>query len=172
MAGELAAPCRVTTARTVMLSHTKGSNRSRHGHACRGHLSATYTAWTSMKSRCTNPKVERYGSYGGRGITFDPRWAVFENFLADMGEKPVGYTLERLHVNRNYWRGNCIWLPAELQMKNQTKTRLITWRFRTMCMADWARELGIHGDTLKDRLYSGWSVERAFTTPVRLKSNG
>ena len=126
-----------------------------------------------MKTRCTNPKADRYESYGGRGISFDPRWAVFENFLADMGEKPVGQTLERLHVDRNYWRGNCIWLPAELQMKNQTKTRLITWRFKTMCMADWAKELGIHGDTLKNRLYSGWSIERAFTTPVRkLKSNG
>jgi hypothetical protein len=120
-----------------------------------------------MIKRCLNPKYIGYARYGGRGICFDPRWDKFENFLSDMGERPDGCTLERLHTDRNYWRGNCIWLPAELQQLNKSSNRLITWRLRTLCIAEWGRQLGINRRTLAKRLNLGWSVDEAFTTPLR-----
>ena len=122
-----------------------------------------------MIQRCRNPRNDGYDRYGGRGITFDPRWDKFENFLSDMGERPEGYTLERLHTDRNYWRGNCIWLPAVLQQQNKVSNRLITWRLRTLCLQEWARRLGMSPKTLRKRLNIGWSVEKAFTTPIRGK---
>ena len=122
-----------------------------------------------MIQRCRNPRNIGYDRYGGRGISFDPRWGKFENFLSDMGDRPDGYTLERLHTDRNYWRGNCIWLPSERQQQNQSSNRLITWRLRTLCISQWEKELGIKRSTLQRRLERGWSVEKAFTTPLRGK---
>src|SRR5581483_12352522 len=66
--------------------------KKKHGHTTKveGHATPTYHTWVGMKSRCSNKKGRRYGDYGGRGITVCDRWMAFENFLADMGEKPEG----------------------------------------------------------------------------------
>ena len=120
-----------------------------------------------MMERCHYAKHPKFGDYGGRGIEVDPRWHSFENFLSDMGEKPDEHSIERLDSNRNYWLGNCIWLPQKLQQTNRRDTRLVTWRLRTMCIRDWEKELGWGYNTLRRRLNQGWSVERAFTQPLR-----
>ena len=146
--------------------------RGVHGHAPRGKSSPTHHSWKSMIQRCSNRRHIGYSSYGGRGISFDPRWSSFEYFLTDMGLRPDGHTLERVNVQRNYWRGNCIWLPAELQQQNQRTTRLISWRLKTMSIVDWSKELEIDRSTLQKRFDRGWSVEDAFTKPLRRKLKG
>lgn len=75
-----------------------------------------------MKERCFNPKTKGYHRYGGRGITVCERWQQFENFLADMGERPPGLTLERVNNDGNYEPTNCKWVTMEEQQKNK-KTR-------------------------------------------------
>lgn len=72
-----------------------------------------------MIQRCTNPKRDRYPVYGGRGITVCVRWRTFENFLEDMGERPVGRTLDRINNDGNYEPGNCRWATAEEQALNK-----------------------------------------------------
>jgi len=64
--------------------------------------SPTYHVWEMMKGRCLNPKNPNFKRYGARGITVCERWLKFENFLADMGEKPDGLTLERVDINGPY----------------------------------------------------------------------
>src|SRR5262245_16393376 len=72
-----------------------------HGHTLEKH-SPTFNSWDNMVQRCTNPKRKEWKNYGGRGITVCERWLSFENFLADMGERPAGKTLDRKNNNGNY----------------------------------------------------------------------
>ena len=78
-----------------------------------------YMVWNSMIQRCVNPRHRRYADYGGRGITVCDRWMKFENFLADMGEKPDGLTLDRIDNGRGYEPENCRWATYSQQNKNR-----------------------------------------------------
>jgi hypothetical protein len=109
----------------------------------------TYRAWVNMKSRCTNPSTRDYSKYGGRGIAICHRWNVFDNFLADLGEMPLGYSLERIDVNGHYEPKNCKWIPWKEQYNNTRQTRLITCFGRTLTMAQWARATGIKRNTIE-----------------------
>lgn len=88
----------------------------------------TYYTWAGLKGRCTNPKHKYYRYYGGRGIAVTPRWLGrdgYVNFVADMGERPAGTTLDRIDVNGNYEPGNCRWATAAEQAQNKQADALI-----------------------------------------------
>jgi len=81
-----------------------------------------YYAWRNMKSRCYTKSSNQYEDYGGRGIKVCDRWLnSFENFLADMGKKPDGFTLDRKDVNGDYSLENCKWSNYSTQNHNQRK---------------------------------------------------
>ena len=83
-----------------------------------------YTTWEGMKSRCDNPNAQNYARYGGRGIILCERWYKYENFLADMGEKPTPqHTLDRIDVNGNYEPSNCRWATTKEQAANKRKAK-------------------------------------------------
>jgi hypothetical protein len=81
--------------------------------------SPAHTSWRSMKSRCLNPNSDKYPLYGGRGVVICERWMSFANFLADMGERPEGKTLDRIDSHGNYEPGNCRWATVVEQRKNR-----------------------------------------------------
>lgn len=102
-------------------------NGYRHGHAVSAsrEFNATpeYRSWLSMKSRCLKTTVHNYPQYGGAGITICEPWMSFEAFLADMGPRPAGTTLDRFPDQRgNYEPGNCRWANATEQSVNRKKS--------------------------------------------------
>ena len=90
----------------------------------------TYNSWAQMRSRCNNPNHPRWADWGGRGITVCERWASYENFLADMGERPPGTTLERNGNDGNYEPDNCSWATPAQQARNQRSTKLTPEKIR------------------------------------------
>lgn len=122
-----------------------------------------------MKARCQNPRQPGFGDYGGRGISFDPRWNDFAAFLADMGERPPGTTLDRWpNVNGNYEPGNCRWATPREQSRNRRSNQRITVYGEEMLIVEAAEKYGIRYGCLRDRIIDyGWSPEKAVSTPPR-----
>lgn len=131
-----------------------------------------YRCWLHMNERCNNSNSPDYPDYGGRGITVCERWRGphgFENFLADLGPRPsLTHSVGRKENDGPYSPENTFWATPQEQGRNKRSNYLITWMGRAQCLVAWAKELKIHPQTLRDRLeVSGWSVEKAMTTPVR-----
>lgn len=133
-------------------------------------------AWrrNNLIERCYNPKDPDYHNYGGREITVCDPWLDpihgFDNFLKDMGLPPApGLTIDRIDNSKGYSPENCRWATDEEQANNKRTNRPITYNDVTKNLGQWAKFLGIQKDTLRLRLEYGWSVEKAFTTPVRIK---
>ncbi|MGN8062766.1 hypothetical protein ACTJK4_14000 [Ralstonia sp. 22111] len=136
----------------------------RHGQS----NSPTWKSWRSMRDRCGNPGSRSYSDYGGRGISVCERWNLFENFLADMGERPSRrHSIDRYpNTDGNYEPTNCRWATPAEQARNRRSNRVLNFRGESKCVSAWADAIGIDRLTLQRRLYLGWSVERALTTPL------
>lgn len=140
-----------------------------HGHAI-GEGTPEYRTWQSMRRRCEDPHHKDFKNYAGRGIAVCPRWAKFENFLADMGLKPSPeMTINRKNNGGNYEPGNCEWASESQQQNNRRNNRKIEFNGRTLTTAQWARELGMADKRISHRLSRGWSIERALTQPIKTR---
>ena len=96
--------------------------RLRHGHAKKGRVTREFRTWDAMRQRCLNPNDQKYKDYGGRGIKICKRWLdSFENFLADMGPKPKGKSIDRRDNDGDYTPKNCRWATPLEQRQNQRK---------------------------------------------------
>lgn len=100
--------------------------KRKHGHCGKDHTfrTSTYEVWHGMTKRCRNSKSKAWRIYGGRGITVCERWRSFENFLADMGERPAGMTLDRRDNDGNYEPANCRWATQAEQCQNKQTSKL------------------------------------------------
>lgn len=123
-----------------------------------------HQTWLHMRARCENPNDCDYADYGGRGIRVCDRWKSFSNFYADMGPRPDGFEIDRISNDGNYEPNNCRWANRFTQMQNTRLTRHLTLNGKTLCLAQWSRELGISTATLSQRLQK-WTLERALSTP-------
>lgn len=144
-----------------MLNHYGGTKRCRcHVRAATTHglsHSPEYRVWLSMIQRCTNPKRNGYGRYGGRGILVCDRWSAFENFLSDMGPRPsLQHSLDRIDGDGNYEPGNCRWATQVEQMRNMHRNVRLTFDGRTQCVRQWAAELGLSPYTIYSRIKRGF----------------
>lgn len=90
------------------------------------------------------------------------RWLrSFENFLADMGPRPDGCTIDRIENDKNYEPGNCRWGTSEDQNNNRRTTRLFTLNGKTQSMKQWAMEFGLTYTLVRGRIRAGYSIEYA-----------
>lgn len=123
-----------------------------HGMAKRGqNRTPTYSSWSHMITRCTNPNFHAFPRYGGRGISVHPEWMVFDRFLTDMGECPAGLTLERIDNDGDYKPGNCRWGTRPEQARNRSMTRWVLLDGETLCFTDAAARLGVSEKTMQSR---------------------
>jgi hypothetical protein len=119
-----------------------------------------------MLNRCRKPDSDQFRYYGARGIRVCERWLEFSNFLADMGERPTGKTLDRIDNDGNYEPGNCRWATHAEQMSNSSRNVRLTFRGETLTLTQWAQRIGVGKTTLACRLRLGWTVEEALTAPL------
>ncbi len=152
----------------------KGDNKScgclgtgaipKHGHSRKEGKSLTYKCWRSMMQRCYRVKDKNYERYGLRGIYVCERWHDFSNFLADMGEVPIGLTIDRKDSTGNYEPDNCRWATTTEQCRNRSITVMLAFRGEVKPMAEWAEMFGINYNCLRRRIAVGWPVEKALST--------
>jgi len=154
---------RMTPARAL----SQQLNPLRHGATKGKKWSPTYTVWHGLLQRCLNRKNPSYPRYGGRGITVCAEWrGSFETFLADMGERPSGTSINRIDNDGSYCKANCQWATETQQQRNKSSNRAIAFRGRTQSLAAWAEELGIPYFTIHARLRRDWPIERALSEPA------
>jgi hypothetical protein len=121
-----------------------------------------------MIQRCTNPKRRGWKHYGGRGITVCERWLTFENFLADMGLRLVGTSLERIDNDKGYEPSNCIWADRRTQARNSKQVVWVEIKGVTKRLVEWCEELGMSINTVRARAkFHGFDYVAALTTPLQ-----
>ncbi len=122
-----------------------------------------YSTWQTMKSRCYCPSQDKRGKYRENNIIVCDEWKhSFENFYNDMGEKPDGYTLERIDNNKSYNKENCIWADWNTQSRNKSSNIIIEYNNESKVLEDWASHFNIKYTTLYNRMFrSNLSFEQA-----------
>lgn len=135
-----------------------------HGHA--GKNTPTYVSWTGMLYRCRNKNCPNYARYGGRGISVCAEWLSFENFLRDMGERPVGSSIERIDNDGNYCPENCRWASVQDQANNRRSSRRYEFNGELMPLRRISEITGLPHRIIQRRILAGWAPAKAFSTPV------
>ena len=136
-----------------------------HGHTTGG-FSPEYHSWSSMIQRCTNPKRGSWKHYGGKGVKVCGRWISFENFLADMGPRPAGTSLDRVDVQGDYTPENCRWADTTTQARNSVQVVWVELNGERKRLVEWCEQIGISINTVRCRVKThGWSYAEALLTP-------
>ncbi len=119
-----------------------------------------YVSYFAMKQRCYDPNFIGFHNYGGRGISVCSRWHSFDNFLADMGPRPEGMSIERKDTDGNYEPDNCKWATASEQSRNTRKKRIIVIDGTPHHVADLSERYGINMRTIAVRYERGYSMDK------------
>ena len=115
-----------------------------------------------MRDRALLLAGTHYAHWGGRGIRICDRWMVFENFLADMGERPPGMSLDRIDNSGNYEPGNCRWATKYEQAQNRKTSKFVLLDGDEICVREASRRLGIHPQAIRVHMrYHGVSHQAA-----------
>ena len=153
----------------VRVADQNKRRNSLHGEKSNGKVSTEYTSWQLMHDRCRNTNNKSYNYYGGKGIKVCERWSKFENFLADMGRKPEGMTLDRIDGSRDYEPSNCRWETRKTQSRNRDYCISINFDGQEKKLWQIAEEKNIPVQLIHQRLHHKWSLERAINQPIRVR---
>lgn len=150
-----------------MAAVNKGGTDRRASH---GPGSPTHNSWRGMIKRCTNSTNASWKYYGARGVKVCDRWrgpAGFDNFLADMGEKPEGTSIDRIDGDGDYTPDNCRWATFQAQAQTRrppekgwpTHTRLTAAEVEQIRIlpgsnSDLGKRFGVNASTIS-RIRSG-----------------
>lgn len=142
----------------------KRQSRLRHGYTRNGEVRPEWQAWNHMCQRCTNPRDKHYKDYGGRGITVCERWASFDEFIKDMGDRPSPkHSLDRINGDKGYAPENCRWATAITQASNRRSVIWIEYGGQRNTVAGWAKATGINRTTILARYHKGLTPDRILT---------
>lgn len=145
--------------------HKEGNNKTHNQSKTR-----EYNIWGSIKQRCLNKNHSDYINYGGRGITICNEWIdSFETFIKDMGNCPIGFSIDRIDNSKGYSKENCRWANNYMQSRNKRNNRYYELNGKIQVLQDWANDLGISFSTICERLEK-WDLEKALTT-FNMKEN-
>jgi len=111
-----------------------------------------------MIKRCRDPNHPKYPNYGGRGITVDPLFEDFHQWMEYMGPRPKGLSIERIDNNGPYAPGNVEWATHGDQQNNKRTNRLLTFRGKSQNIALWAEETGLSPSLIWNRLQD-WGLD-------------
>lgn len=130
-----------------------------------------YNIWCGMKSRCYCKNAKYYKDYGAKGIVVCDEWkndySKFKEWALSHGYSDE-LTIDRIDNAKNYEPSNCRWATMKEQENNSSHNVVIEYNGEKMTLHQWSEKLNVNYDTLRARLCKrGWSIERAFTTPVR-----
>lgn len=121
-----------------------------------------YRSWKHMRSRCNSPTDKNYANYGGRGIKVCERWNRFENFFADMGQKPSkGHSIDRIENEGDYSPDNCRWARSLEQNNNRRDNHRVQTPWGVLSMEEAAKKLGMKYATLRFRLIEGKEIKKS-----------
>ena len=124
-----------------------------------------------MRQRCNNPNVHGYKYYGARGITVCDEWSdfrIFQKWALEHGYSE-GLTIDRIDNDKGYSPENCRWVDRFVQARNTRAAHIIEYNGESMTLREWAERIGMSENTLSNRIFSGWPIERALTEPVNEK---
>lgn len=136
----------------------------KHGHVLGNKRSPTYLSWAEMKARCLNKKHVKYPKYGARGIAICKTWLKFENFLADMGERPEGKTLDRIINTCGYRPDNCRWATVREQQANRSNSVHLTAKGQTRTVSEWVEILKVPRQYINGRVLRGMNMEEIISS--------
>jgi hypothetical protein len=143
------------------ISNRKHGRSSTRDRVRAGKLDPTYLSWCAMIKRCSDPHARDWPQSGGRGIDVCQRWRDdFRHFLADMGDRPDGQTLDRIEVNEDYQPANCRWASSRVQNLNRRSTIWLDIDGERIAAPDLERRHGFPRGTISGRLRHGWATER------------
>lgn len=115
-----------------------------HGHTKQDKTTPTYRTWAAMISRCHCPTATKFSTYGGAGIFVCERWRLsFADFLADMGDRPPGKTIDRIDNSKGYFLENCRWLTPKQQSRNQNKNIVIEYNGFKKSLPEWCEDFNL-----------------------------
>lgn len=149
----------------------RGEKKKTHGQS----KTKLYEVWCNMKRRCNDETNSHYYLYGGKGIKICSEWEdnfqTFYEWSMLHGYKD-NLTIDRIDSNGNYCPDNCRWATYLLQGNNTSRNHVLTYNGETHTMSEWARIINIDYSTLRSRLNnSGWSIEKALTTPIMIHNS-
>lgn len=124
--------------------------------------SPVYTTWSAIHQRCYNPDATGYRYYGGLGIKVCPKWHKFENFYKDMGDRPIGTTIGRKDVNKDFEPGNCRWATKRQQLEDRRLRGIV--KFEESMLIPPRRRQYISGEVTRVNVY----VDLAFLKDFKI----
>lgn len=120
-----------------------------------------YGTWLQIRRRVLDKTNPRYKDYGGRGIAICQRWESFNNFIEDMGKRPVGMSLERINNDGDYSPDNCRWATPREQAMNRRSNVRLTIKGETRTVKEWSELSGVSPKNIYQRISRGWSHDEA-----------
>lgn len=137
---------------------TAKGNNYKHGY----YGTPTYKSWSEMKHRCDSGK-KNYNN-----VTYCERWENFQNFLYDMGERPLNTTLDRINVYGNYEPSNCRWATYEQQENNKRNNIYYNIDGERLTLPQIARKYNISRSNLANKIYIyKWDINYAIDYLIR-----